>query len=91
MELGLFLALVGEVEVGIYINVKSDAYTPTNKADDYMKFGEYIDMIRKGLQRGGSSFNLFEHAPAMLEDFSWPEQYSRGFVYPMLFTGIRAL
>lgn len=41
-------AMVGDVEVGLYNNVKSDAHTPVNKADDYMKFGDYIDMIRKG-------------------------------------------
>ena len=41
-------AVVGDVKVGLYNNVKSDAYTPINTADDYMKFGDYIDMIRKG-------------------------------------------
>ena len=43
-----FNAIVGNVQVGVYNNVKSDAYTPINTADDYMLFGEYIDMIRKG-------------------------------------------
>ena len=43
-----FKEIVGDKKVGIYNNVKSDAYTPINKADDYTSFGEYIDMIRQG-------------------------------------------
>jgi hypothetical protein len=85
-----FKAIVGEVKVGIYNNVKSDAYTPVNTADSYMKFGEYIDLIRHGPAEWRIFlFNLFEHAPRIINDFSWPEQYSRGFVkkFPMLFTG----
>jgi hypothetical protein len=83
-------AIVGNVKVGVYNNIKSDAYTPINTADDYMQFGDYIDMIRKGPAEWRIFlFNLFEHAPAMIHDFDWPEQYCRGFVkkFPMLFTG----
>src|SRR5450432_4336810 len=85
-----FKAVVGDVKVGLYNNVKSDAYTPVNTADDYMKFGEYIDMIRKGPSEWRIFlFNLFEHAPSIIKDFNWPEQYSKSFVkkFPMLFTG----
>ena len=34
-------------------------------------------------------FNIFDHAPQLINDFSWPEQLMKGFVknYPMLFTG----
>ena len=87
-----FKAVVGDVKVGVYNNVKSDAYTPINTADDYMKFSDYIDMIRKGPAEWRIFlFNLFEHAPSILHDFNWPEVYSRAFVkkYPMLFTGGR--
>ena len=42
-----FKSIVGEQEVGVYNNIKSDAYTPINKADAYMKFGEYLDMVKK--------------------------------------------
>jgi len=83
-------ALVGNVEVGIYNNAKSDAFTPINTADDYMTFGEYIDMIRREPAHWRIFlFNIFDHAPGILRDFSWPEKYSRGFVkkFPMLFTG----
>lgn len=81
---------VGDVKVGLYNNVKSDAYTPINTADDYKSFGEYIDMIRKGPSEWRIFlFNIFEHAPELTKDFTWPEHLMKGFVkrYPMLFTG----
>jgi Cupin-like domain len=85
-----FKSLVGNQKVGIYNNVKSDAYTPINTADDYTTFGDYIDMIRKGPAAWRIFlFNIFDHAPDLTSDFEWPEQYMKGFVkkYPMLFVG----
>src|ERR1700754_2831119 len=85
-----FKEIVGDKRVGLYNNVKSDAYTPINKADDYKTFGEYIDMISKG-PAGWRIFlfNIFDHAPELAQDFTWPEHLMKGFVkkYPMLFTG----
>lgn len=85
-----FKELVGNKRVGIYNNIKSDAYTPINTADDYKTFGEYIDMISQG-PAGWRIFlfNIFDHAPQLIEDFTWPEHLMKGFVkkYPMLFTG----
>lgn len=85
-----FKSLVGDKRVPLYNNVKSDAYTPINKADDYKTFGEYIDMISKG-PAGWRIFlfNIFDHAPQLINDFTWPEHLMKGFVkkYPMLFTG----
>ncbi len=85
-----FKEIVGDKKVGLYNNVKSDAYTPINTADDYKTFGEYIDMIQKGPAAWRIFlFNIFEHAPQLTKDFSWPEEYMKGYVkrYPMLFTG----
>jgi hypothetical protein len=85
-----FRSIVGNVEVGLYNNIKSDAYTPINTADDYMRFGDYIDMIRKGPAEWRIFlFNIFEHAPQITADFEWPEDLMKGFVkrYPMLFVG----
>lgn len=85
-----FKEMVGHEKVGIYNNIKSDAYTPINTADDYTTFGEYIDMIEKGPAAWRIFlFNIFDHAPQLIQDFSWPEDYMKGFVkkYPMLFTG----
>ncbi len=85
-----FKQLVGDKKVGLYNNVKSDAYTPINTADDYKTFGEYIDMISAGPAAWRIFlFNIFEHAPQLINDFAWPEDLMKGFVkrYPMLFTG----
>ncbi len=85
-----FKGLVGNKTVPLYNNVKSDAYTPINKADDYKTFGEYIDMISHGPAAWRIFlFNIFEHAPELTKDFTWPEHLMKGFVkrYPMLFTG----
>ena len=85
-----FKAAVGGQEVGVYNNTKSDAYTPVNKADDYMKFGDYLDMVKQGpVGLRIFLFNIFQHAPQLVSDFSWPEHLMKGFVkrYPMLFVG----
>ncbi|MBA4197025.1 MAG: transcriptional regulator [Chitinophaga sp.] len=85
-----FKELVGDKKVALYNNVKSDAYTPINTADDYKTFGEYIDMISAG-PAGWRIFlfNIFDHAPQLINDFTWPDELMTGFVkrYPMLFTG----
>jgi hypothetical protein len=85
-----FKQLVGHQKVPLYNNVKSDAYTPINKADDYKTFAEYVDLISQG-PTGWRIFlfNIFDHAPELTKDFTWPEHLMKGFVkkYPMLFTG----
>lgn len=85
-----FKQLVGGQRVGLYNNIKSDAYTPINTADDYKTFGEYLDMISQG-PAGWRIFlfNIFDHAPELVKDFTWPEHLMKGFVkkYPMLFVG----
>jgi hypothetical protein len=83
-------AQVGGAEVGVYNNIKSDAYTPVNKADGYMKFSDYLELVKKGpVELRIFLFNIFEHAPALVRDFTWPDHLLRGFVkrYPMLFVG----
>ncbi|CAN5310892.1 hypothetical protein BH09BAC2_BH09BAC2_05640 [soil metagenome] len=85
-----FKEIVGDKRVGLYNNIKSDSYTTINTADDYKLFGEYVDMIKKG-SAGWRIFlfNIFEHAPQITKDFTWPDHLMNGFVkrYPMLFTG----
>ncbi len=85
-----FKQIAGDKQVGIYNNVKSDAYTPVNKADDYTSFGEYIDMISQGPAAWRIFlFNIFNHAPQLTQDFTWPDHLMKGFVkrVPMLFVG----
>lgn len=85
-----FKNIVGTQKVGLYNNIKSDAYTPINTADDYKTFGDYIDMIQEGPAAWRIFlFNIFDHAPQITKDFTWPENLMTGFVkkYPMLFVG----
>jgi hypothetical protein len=85
-----FIEKVGDKEVGVYNNVKSDAYTPINTADAYMKFGEYLQKVKEGpLDLRIFLFNIFQHAPQIAGDFTWPDELMKGFVkkYPMLFVG----
>jgi len=85
-----FIEMVGETRVGVYNNTKSDAYTPINTADDYMKFGDYLEKVKAGpLELRIFLFNIFQYAPALIKDFTWPEHLMKGFVkkYPMLFVG----
>lgn len=85
-----FIDKVGNKEVGVYNNVKSDSYTPINTADAYMKFGDYLEKVKAGpLDLRIFLFNIFQHAPQITGDFSWPEELMTGFVkkYPMLFVG----
>ncbi len=85
-----FIDKVGDKEVGVYNNVKSDSYTPINTADAYMKFGDYLRRVKAGpLDLRIFLFNIFQHAPDIVKDFSWPDEYMSGFIkkYPMLFVG----
>ena len=85
-----FINAVGHKQVGVYNNIKSDSYTPINTADAYMSFGEYLYKVRSGpLDLRIFLFNIFQHAPQLTSDFSWPDEYMSGFVkkYPMLFVG----
>src|SRR6188472_2291020 len=76
-----FKSIVGDKNVALYNNQKSDAYTPVNSADDYKTFGEYIDMISQG-PAGWRIFlfNIFDHAPQLTQDFLWPDEYMKGFI-----------
>ena len=85
-----FIDLVGEKEVGVYNNIKSDAYTPINTADEYMKFGDYLKQVKNGpLELRIFLFNILQHAPQLTKDFTWPDELMTGFVkkFPMLFVG----
>jgi hypothetical protein len=85
-----FIDMVGEKEVGVYNNIKSDSYTPINTADAYMKFGDYLQKVKQGpLDLRIFLFNIFQHAPQVVADFTWPDELMGGFVkkYPMLFVG----
>ena len=85
-----FKEIVGEKEVPVYNNIKSDSYTPINKADGYMKFGEYLDMVAKGpVELRVFAFNIFSEAKQITKDFVYPAHLVSHFVkqFPLLFVG----
>ncbi|RBL91543.1 cupin-like domain-containing protein [Chitinophaga flava] len=85
-----FKSIVGDKLVGVYNNERASASTLVNGADDYITFGEYIDMLKKGpVSLRIFLFNIFQHAPQLAQDIVWPDQYAKGFLkkYPMLFVG----
>lgn len=77
-------------KVGIYSNARNKENTPVNTAHDFTTFGEYIDRIKEGdAQWRIFLFNLLEHAPQLMDDFNWPDNYFTDVVkrFPMLFAG----
>ena len=82
---------IKNVHVPLYNNVKSDAYTPVNTADDYCSFDHYIRQI---IQHPGYKwrlflFNIYTQAPQLLNDFDYPTDILSPIVKkaPMLFIG----
>ncbi|KAA2243049.1 transcriptional regulator [Chitinophaga agrisoli] len=85
-----FQSIVGNQTVGVYNNERAGAGTVVNGADDYIRFGDYLNMIQQGpVQLRIFLFNIFQHAPRIVTDFTWPDHLAKGFLkrYPMLFVG----
>lgn len=85
-----FKSVVGKQTVGLYNNERAGAKTLVNGADAYIPFGDYLDMVKKGpVELRIFLFNIFQHAPQIAEDITWPDEYSSRFLkkYPMLFVG----
>lgn len=85
-----FKSIVGQQTVGVYNNERANAGTPVNGADDYIRFGDYLDMIQQGpVTLRIFLFNIFQHAPEITKDLKWPDHLAKGLLkkYPMLFVG----
>lgn len=85
-----FKSIVGDQTVGVYNNERAGANTLVNGADEYIRFGDYLDMIQHGpVKLRIFLFNIFQHAPQLVQDFTWPDSLIKGFLkkYPMLFVG----
>ncbi|PZF71946.1 cupin-like domain-containing protein [Taibaiella soli] len=85
-----FKEIVGNVDVGVYNNIRAGAHVPVNGNDGVMKFGDYLDLIRKGpVELRIFLFNVFKYAPEIIKDVIFPEQLTKSFLkkYPMLFVG----
>lgn len=85
-----FKSLAGDKIVPVYDNSIPTADSAVNKPDGQMKFGDYLDRIA-----GGPTalriflFNIFDHIPSLVNDFSYFDELSGGFLkkYPMMFFG----
>ncbi len=85
-----FKSIVGDKTVGVYNNTRAGAKVLVNGADDYIKFGDYLDMVQQGpVQLRIFLFNIFQHAPQLVDDFTFPDELIKTFLkkYPMLFVG----
>lgn len=79
------------IKIPLYNNIKSDAYTPVNAADDYQTFDKYIDDLLQHPEHKWRLFlfNIYTQAPHLLKDFDYPTDLIYPIVKqaPMLFIG----
>ncbi len=82
--------VVGDVEVPLYDSSKADPSAPINASAAKMKFGDYIDLIR----REPTDLRIFlfdpiKFAPKLLKDYLSPKELMGGFLdkYPNMFFG----
>lgn len=81
---------VGDITVPLYDSSKADPSKPINASAAEMKFGDYIDLIR----REPTDLRIFlfdpiKHASRLLEDYRSPKDLMGGFLdkYPNMFFG----
>src|SRR5476651_806709 len=81
---------VGNKVVPLYDNSKADPSKPINAAAAEMHFDEYIDLIRsQPTELRIFFFNIFKHAPQLLNDIVLPKDLMGGFLesMPAMFFG----
>jgi ribosomal protein L16 Arg81 hydroxylase len=85
-----FKEVAGDVEVGCFKNLKEDLDKTLKHPNVKMKFGEYLDIIkREPTDMRLHLFNVFKYKPELLEDFKFPDiadNFLKGFPY-MFFGG----
>ncbi len=80
----------GNLEVPLYNNSKADPSKPINAATTHMKFGDYLDLIRREpTDLRIFFFNLFKKVPSLFDDIKIPKNLMGGFIesMPALFFG----
>ncbi|GAB3920874.1 cupin-like domain-containing protein [Mucilaginibacter myungsuensis] len=76
--------VVGDRTVPLYNNAKADPTKPINSSVAEMKFGDYMDLIRsKPTELRIFFFNIFKHAPQLLNDIKMPKELMGGFIESM--------
>ena len=82
--------VVGQKVVPLYDNAKADPSKPINSAAAQMPFDEYIDLIMaQPTELRIFFFNIFKHAPQLLNDIILPKDLMGGFIenMPAMFFG----
>lgn len=82
--------IAGDLEVPLYDNSKADPSKPINAATTHMKFGEYLDLIkREPTELRIFFFNLFKKVPSLINDIKVPKDLMGGFIesMPAMFFG----
>lgn len=80
----------GDLEVPLYDNSKADPSKPINAATAHMKFGDYLDLIkREPTELRIFFFNLFKKVPSLINDVKIPKDLMGGFIesMPAMFFG----
>ncbi len=83
-------SIAGDLEVPLYDNSKADPSKPINTAAAQMKFGDYLDLIkREPTELRIFFFNLFKHRPELINDIEIPKDLMGGFIesMPAMFFG----
>jgi len=87
---GYLKQVVGKKVVPLYDNSKADPSKPINSAAAEMPFDDYIDLIMsEPTELRIFFFNIFKHAPQLLEDIAFPKELMGGFLesMPSMFFG----
>lgn len=85
-----FKEIAGDIEVKLVDNSKADPSKVINASIASMKFGEYLDLIkREPTQLRIFFFNLFKHRPELVNDVKVPKELMGGFIesMPAMFFG----
>lgn len=83
-------SIAGDVEVPLFDNSKADPSKPINSAVTHMKFGEYLDLIkREPTELRIFLFNLFKKVPGLIDDVKIPKDLVGGVMesIPAMFFG----
>jgi hypothetical protein len=83
-------SIAGDVEVPLYDNSKADPSKPINAAVAHMKFGDYLDLIkREPTELRIFLFNLFKKVPGLINDVRIPKGLMGGVMesVPAMFFG----
>ena len=85
-----FKEIAGDIEVKLADNSKADPTKVLNASVGSMKFGEYLDLIkREPTDLRIFFFNLFKHRPELVKDVKLPKDLMGGFIesVPAMFFG----